>query len=179
MYILIILITILPVLVELLYHTCFKNFLLVRQGELLGYYSVAFGICVPVSQYFYGKRQENKLRNKELKPIITVDLEWDADNNYTYNLTITKLSDNIIKEVFLYWEPLTSVLNGKQTFKLGFDSKYIADGVLDFSNINDNNLIDDEDGYPKYIVLSCYDAENQLWQCEYNKITHGEKASTF
>lgn len=39
------------------------------------------------------------------------------------------------------------------------------------------NLIDDEDGYPKYIVLSCYDIDNQLWQCEYNKIIHGERVT--
>lgn len=170
-------ILIFPFIIDLLYHTYAKNFLIASEGELLRYYGTVFGICVPVFQYFREKKKEDKSRKNELKPIIAVDLEWDDDNNYT--LTLTKLSNNIIKDVFLYWEPLTSALSGKQTFKLGFDSKYITDKVLDFSDTEGNDLIDYEDGYPNCIVLSCYDADNQLWQCEYNKITHSEKTTYF
>lgn len=170
-----IVIFIFPFIIDLLYHTYVKNFLIVSEGELLRYYGTVFGICVPVFQYFREKKKEDKSRKNELKPIIAVDLKLDDDNNYA--LTLTKLSNSVIKDVFLYWEPLTSFLNGNQTFKLGFDSEYIAEGILDFSNIDDNNLIDDEDGYPKYIVLSCYDIDNQLWQCEYNKIIHGERVT--
>lgn len=168
-------ILIFPLLIDLLYHTCIRNWLLINEGELLGYYAVTFGVCVPVFQYFNDKKKENKSRNNELKPIIAVSLELDADNNYT--LTLKKLSNNIIKDVFLYWEPLTGILSAEQTFKIGFNSKDIIEGVLDFSGIDDSDLIDDEDSYPKYIVLSCYDADNRLWQCEYNKINYDERVT--
>lgn len=164
-------IILLPFLVELLYHTCLKNFLLVSQSDLLGYYGVALGVCVPIFQYFYQKSEENRLRKKELKPIIAISLEWNADNNYT--LTLTKLSNNIIKDIFLYWEPLTNLLNEEQSFKIGFGSENNIDDVIYFSDTEYVNI--DEDGYPKEIILSCYDTENNLWQCEYKKFFRGDK----
>lgn len=122
-------IIILPFLIDALYHTILNGFLLIREDELLAYYGVSLGICVPVFTYFDKNKKEKESRRNALKPIISVDLNQDGDNNYT--LTLTKISDNVIKDVYLYWKPIVNVLNGKKTFKIGLDSDYITEDVLD------------------------------------------------
>ena len=112
-------------------------------------------------------------RNNEIKPCIAVDIKEDNESGY-YELSLTKLSKSVITDVFVYDELLTNKLEKEQKQLVKFYPEKENNNVLDLSGY-DKDLIDESDKLPKYVLISCCDADNQMWQAEYLKLSNGNE----
>ena len=159
-----------PIIIDLFYHIpC--NFFYLKENALLSFYGVALGIFVTFSTFYTEKKKEKIERDNKLKPYISVELEARKDGYF--DIILTKLKNAIITDVFLYDVPLDNALPLTKKYNVNFYPDNEKGEAIDLSNY-DSGLIDN-DGYPKYILISCYDEEDRMWQGEYIKLSNSDR----
>ena len=140
-----------------------------KASELLQFYGISLGIFGSFISYYAEKRKGEIEHDNKLKPYISVELKA-KDDGY-FDITLTNLKRAILIYIFLYDITLDSTLPSTKKYNVNFYPDNEKCGAIDLSGY-DSGLID-FDGYPKYILLSCNDEENRMWQGEYIKLSSG------
>lgn len=172
-----------PLLLYMIYrlvYCCYPPF---EPGVLLSYYGTTFGIFGSFVTFYMNYQKEKETRNIEIKPKISVDLQKVKENSDIFKLTVYNFSKSPIRNVFLYDEILASAIIKDETVFIAYNmpkdefDKYNGEyEKCQFFNItNDESIM--EKGYPNYIFIDCDDSDNRMWQCEFCKVTNGEKVA--
>ena len=160
-----------PLVVDLFYHISCKFFYL-EESDLLAFYGVAGGLFFSFLTYRKEKHKEKESHNGKIKPCFFVDLKLVEDEG-CFELEIIKQKNVFIGDVFIYDKLLDNFLKSGKKYKIDFYPDNEKRDILNVSSY-DKDLID-KDGYPKYILISCCDSDNRMWQGEYIKLSNGQK----
>ena len=160
-----------PLIVDLFYHIPI-DFFYIEEDTIINFYGVALGIFSSFITYYFEKKKEKENRNQEIKPHIALNL--DKREN-VFVITLHNIGSSIIKDVWIYDVYIDSWLNKSKEYEFSFSKEKNKENIF-YVNLKDydKNLID-EDGFPKYICISCCDTDERMWLCEYIKIKNNEQ----
>ena len=167
--ILVIIILIFPAVIGLLYHLPVGRIIEIESGDLLSFYGTAFGIFGSFITYRYSKKKQEKQREAENRPVFIVDVEKKSD---IFNITITKQTDSLFTYFYLYDEFVSEKFfeNFSATVIYNETDEKQAELHCDYNITMDPDIIDEKDGYPKYIQILCDDTDRYTWNCEFHKV---------
>lgn len=166
-----------PVILSIIYKKIYFRTPPLDSGDVLSYFATTFGIFGSFVTFYLTNKKEKEIRNAEIKPKITVDLEKEDEK--VFKLTVYNCLQTPARNVFLYDEILDSKIEKYTTVYVTYNmpndefSKY-KEKYKNCQNITlDEDII--ENGYPKYILIDCDDVDGRMWQCEFNKIVNGSQ----
>ncbi len=161
-----------PLLLNIIFLLIPTSFFRIEEGEMLSFYGVAAGIFSSYITYRNAVRKEKEEKNSRLRPFIGLTAKKVLDD--IVEIELTRYGDAVVRDVFLYDIPLTDILENKLRRRVSFRDDKKDGETLHMSLCGyDEDLIDQGDGLPKYITVSCCDRENRLWVLEYRKQTDG------
>ena len=172
----VIIILLFPIVLGLFYTIDGPSIIPIEPEGLLSFYGTAFGIFSSFVLFILEKRKDKEERNRDIKPILTVECEKVDD---VFKLTINNFTQKEIKQIMLYDEYLCNYIKGKKEVYVSYmkspkEFKYSKANCNDLLNITlDENIID-IDGYPKYITVDSEDIDNKMWTYEFRKIKNGD-----
>lgn len=155
---------------------CLRSFL-PKSGDLLAYYGVIFGLLGSYYKYSEDRRKEKREKEQALTPFFSVELEKEKECDKQYNISITLLKKQLLRDIGLYDEYLCKTMSVGQSitktisFSLSSEEEKRLKKKNDFNITVDGDIMD-TDGYPKYIQIVCDDLEGNGWVCDFIKVKH-------
>lgn len=153
-----------PIIVGLIYALPLPQVIAVSSEDMLSFYGTAFGIFGSFILYRLEKKNEEKKRNKELKPIFSVEVELSDKEKGLFKININNLTQNKLTYLYLYDEFVSPQVEKHYSFQITFNkSKSEAKQLNPNFNITMDSDIIDKDGLPKYVQLLCDDIDGNMW----------------
>lgn len=173
-----------PLIIGLLYHIPCKQIIAVDSGDLLSYYSVSFGILG--SFWLYHKEQNDRMREhlNKIAPSFTIDIEECSqtynvdkqdDNKKVFSVTIQNPDPSkIFSDIYYYDQQCCHTIDNEVVLTVGYN---LSDEEYSDISKDKGNILCVYDailnGLPKSVYISCYDVENNLWECIYKQQSDG------
>ena len=159
-----------PLFVGNVYTWKLPQWVAVESGDLLSYYATVFGILGSFIIYRNERKDKETERKKELRPSFVVELKKSKDYTDVFNLIITKQTESVFSQLYLYDVFVSNKINHKNEYKVSYNKsvEFEKEFSLD-CNANYDDILDD-DGYPKFIQICCDDMDGNSWDCYYFKI---------
>ena len=165
-----------PLFVGWVYSLPLPQYIAVDSGDLLAFYGTAFGLLLSARMYLEVKQKESLERQKAIRPQLYVELVRRSDQSDLFDICVQKIGDQLIEDAYLYEKQIGAIINKVQCYTIAYclNPSKAKDLSVDF-NIEMDDEILDTDGYPKYIQILCYDADDNGWVCEFDKAKMQDK----
>lgn len=164
-----------PLIVGFLYFLPLPQIIAVDSGDLLAYYGTAFGIYLSFVTYSHEKKKEEKKRNKEIRPLLTVNVKQDDNNERVFIIKINNFSKNAITYFDLYDEHVSELFSKEKEIRVSYNQSVndIDELNIDYNITCDSEIID-KDELPKYVQIICRDIDGNLWNCCFHRVKNGD-----
>lgn len=169
-----------PLIVGAIYALPCPQIIAVDVSDLLSFYGVTFGLFSSFAIYTHEKEKEKRQHRIKLKPKLIVEVTKQEAS--LFEIKITNKTETVLNYVYLYDEFAIASLEKSKSFIVAFDRltdlsfKINPDFNISSSSITSGeSIIEEKDGYPKYVLISCDDVEGNSWNCYFYKIHDGNK----
>lgn len=171
-----------PLIVGWIYYLPLPQIIAVTSGDLLAYYGTAFGIYLSFVTYSHEKKKEEKEhekeaqeRIKEIRPLLTVNVKQDDNDERVFIIKINNFSKNAITYFDLYDEHVSELFYKEKEIRVSYNQSV---NVIDELNIDYNITCDseiiDKEKLPKYVQIICRDIDGNLWNCCFHRVINGD-----
>lgn len=178
----IVMLLIAPFVIYIPYLLPFKIFYF-DYNAVLQYYGVALGILAAIMEYNNKSKEREVERLNDAKPNFFIDVR--KKNEDIFELIIENHSNRMLTNIYLYDEFLCNVIDTKNSARIEINLTYLKtvdemeilkkENSGRIININMDDEIIDNDGYPKYVQIYCDDILRNSWECSFNKSNDSAK----
>ena len=165
-----------PLIVGAIYRLPLPQIICVEAGDLLSFYSVSLGIFSSWLIYWENKKKSEDERYEENRPDFLINVKQATDEPKIFTIKISNQKNTVAKYVYLYGEYVSEQI-GKEAkitktvaFEMTVEELNELKETREIIGICGDDMLDEKDGYPKDVQISCCDKEGNIWGCVYRKI---------
>lgn len=159
-----------PLVVGLIYYIPLPQIINIDSGDLISYYATVFGIFGSFVALLYEKQKAEQKRRSDNKPSFAVDVIKENDD--VFWLKIKKISKKPLFYFYLYDKYVSQEFDENFVLKISYCKSVEDKATLGIDYNIDYDIIDEKDGYPKYIQIMCDDVDKKTWDCCYHKVNN-------